>query len=113
GQVLCQRIEIGPCALAIIGKPSAAAVPVAAAAPVRNLRRDTFFSVVLIVFSPPTLSTGFAGAIPAVSGPSRIWAPPASLPTRAGACAFYNRRSQAPHSGLQDRISAPWNPAPP
>ena len=42
GQVLCQRIEIGPCALRILGKPSAAA-PVAAAAipaPVRNLRRD-------------------------------------------------------------------------
>jgi hypothetical protein len=39
GQVLCQRMEIGPWALAIIGKPSAAAPP-AAAAPVRNLRRE-------------------------------------------------------------------------
>ena len=42
GQVLCQRIVIGPvCALAIIGKPSVAAPAVAAAAPVRNLRRDS------------------------------------------------------------------------
>src|SRR6267142_1967788 len=40
GQVLCQRMEIGPCALAIIGKPSVAAPVAAAAAPVRNLRRD-------------------------------------------------------------------------
>jgi len=39
GQVLCQRMLIGPCALTIIGKPSVAA-PVATAAPVRNLRRD-------------------------------------------------------------------------
>src|SRR4030081_1360788 len=41
GQVLCQRIEIGPWALAIIGKPRAVAPPAAAAAPVRNLRRET------------------------------------------------------------------------
>src|SRR4051794_27776355 len=40
GQVLCQRIEIGPCALTIIGKPSAATPP-APVAPRRNLRRDT------------------------------------------------------------------------
>src|SRR5712692_11506218 len=40
GQVLCQRIEIGPWALAIIGKPSAAAPVAAAVAPFRNLRRD-------------------------------------------------------------------------
>jgi len=39
GQVLCQRKVIGPCALTIAGKASVAA-PVAAAAPVRNLRRD-------------------------------------------------------------------------
>src|SRR5436189_6284551 len=39
GQVLCQRIEIGPCALATIGKPSAAAPVAASAAPCRNLRR--------------------------------------------------------------------------
>src|SRR5687768_8661503 len=51
GQVLCQRMEIGPCALAIIGKPSAAAPVVAAAAPRRNLRRVT-----LIGFSPPQVS---------------------------------------------------------
>src|SRR5438132_10249145 len=41
GQVLCQRIEIGPvCPLAIIGKPSTAppATPLAA---FRNLRRST------------------------------------------------------------------------
>jgi hypothetical protein len=45
GQVLCQRIEIGPWAFTIIGKPRVAA-PVAAAAPRRNLRREA-----LIVFS--------------------------------------------------------------
>src|SRR5258706_10672625 len=39
GQVLCQRMLIGPCALAIIGNARVAA-PVAAAAPVRNLRRE-------------------------------------------------------------------------
>ena len=38
-QVLCQRMLTGPWALAIIGKPSVAAPAVAAAAPVRNLRR--------------------------------------------------------------------------
>jgi hypothetical protein len=38
GQTLCQRIEIGPWALATIGNPTAAA-PVAAAADLRNLRR--------------------------------------------------------------------------
>src|SRR6266487_3263926 len=40
GQVLCQRIEIGPWALTIVGKPSVAAPAVAAAAPVKNLRRE-------------------------------------------------------------------------
>ncbi len=30
GQVLCQRIEIGPCALATIGKPSVATLATAA-----------------------------------------------------------------------------------
>src|SRR2546423_13117980 len=40
GQVLCQRIEIGPWALTIVGKPSVAAPAVAAAAPARNLRRE-------------------------------------------------------------------------
>src|SRR5687767_206734 len=41
GQVLCQRIEIGPdWPLAIIGKPSTAAPPAATAA-LRTLRRDT------------------------------------------------------------------------
>src|SRR5262245_25900600 len=39
GQVLCQRIEIGPWALATIGKPSVAAPVAASAAPWRNLRR--------------------------------------------------------------------------
>jgi hypothetical protein len=46
GQVLCQRIEIGPCALTIIGKPSVAA-PVAATAPRRNLRRVLIVMVLL------------------------------------------------------------------
>src|SRR5437879_578900 len=40
GQVDCQRMLIGPCAFAIIGKPSVAAPAVAAAAPARNLRRE-------------------------------------------------------------------------
>jgi hypothetical protein len=40
GQVLCQRMLIGPWALAIIGKPRVAAPAVAAAAPDRNFRRD-------------------------------------------------------------------------
>jgi hypothetical protein len=40
GQVLWKRMLIGPCALAIIGKPSVAAPAVAAAAPDRNLRRE-------------------------------------------------------------------------
>ena len=38
GQVLCQRIEIGPWALATMGNPRLAA-PAAAAAALRNLRR--------------------------------------------------------------------------
>src|SRR6266581_2736196 len=41
GQVLCQRMLIGPWAFAIIGKPSVAAPAVAAAAPAKNLRRET------------------------------------------------------------------------
>src|SRR2546426_4744904 len=41
GQVLCQRIEIGPWALTIVGKPSVAAPAVAAAAPAKNVRRET------------------------------------------------------------------------
>src|SRR6266853_2620104 len=40
GQVLCQRMLIGPWALTIVGKPSVAAPAVAAAAPARNLRRE-------------------------------------------------------------------------
>src|SRR5262245_12711987 len=39
GQVLCQRIEIGPWALTTIGKPRAAAPVAAAAALLRNRRR--------------------------------------------------------------------------
>src|SRR6266498_5950176 len=44
GQVLCQRIEVTPCALTILGKPSTAAPPAATAA-LRTLRRDTFFAL--------------------------------------------------------------------
>src|SRR5438093_906651 len=40
GHVLCQRIVMGPCALATLGKPRAAAPVAATAAPFRNLRRD-------------------------------------------------------------------------
>src|SRR3970040_114221 len=45
---------IGPCALTIIGKPSVAAPAVAAAAPVRNLRREAvsgFLSCSLLIES--------------------------------------------------------------
>ena len=46
-----QRIEIGPCAFAIIGKPSVAAPP-AAVAPRRNLRREaTVFCSLIFVSS--------------------------------------------------------------
>src|SRR6266446_2229286 len=40
GQVDCQRMLIGPWALTIVGKPSVAAPAVAAAAPLKNLRRE-------------------------------------------------------------------------
>jgi hypothetical protein len=43
GQVLCQRMTIGPCALTMPGKPSAAALAVPAAVAVarrKNFRRD-------------------------------------------------------------------------
>ena len=46
GQVLCQRMLIGPCALRTDGKPSVAAPAVTAAAAVRKLRRDTPFCFV-------------------------------------------------------------------
>src|SRR6266545_6092407 len=39
GHVLCQRIAIGPCAFAIIGKPSVAPAAATPVAPLRNLRR--------------------------------------------------------------------------
>ena len=62
GHVDCQRIEIGPCAFAIIGKPNVAppaATPVAA---VRNLRREAIaagFAAaefwVLLVMRPPRI----------------------------------------------------------
>src|SRR5262245_26924626 len=45
GQVLCQRIEMGPCALATIGKPSAAAPVAARAAPCKNLRRGVSVTI--------------------------------------------------------------------
>src|SRR5262245_431629 len=45
GQVLCQRIEIGPWALATIGKPSAAAPVAARVAPCRNLRRGVSVAI--------------------------------------------------------------------
>src|SRR4030088_3337240 len=40
GQVDCQRMVMGPCALAIIGKPSVATPAAAPLAAARNLRRD-------------------------------------------------------------------------
>src|SRR2546425_3148949 len=45
GHVLCQRIEIGPCALTTIGKPSVAAPVAARAAPLRNVRRGVSVTV--------------------------------------------------------------------
>src|SRR5262245_8696697 len=54
GHVLCQRIEIGPCAFAIIGKPSAAVPAAALAAPLRNLRRDAAGLSTLFIESPPS-----------------------------------------------------------
>src|SRR3989441_7914182 len=45
GPVLCQRIEIGPWALATIGKPSVAAPVAASAAPLRNVRRGLSVTV--------------------------------------------------------------------
>ena len=45
GHVLCQRIEIGPWALATIGKPSVAAPVAASAAPLRNVRRGLSVTV--------------------------------------------------------------------
>jgi hypothetical protein len=51
GQVLCQRMLIGPCALTMDGKPRVAAPVAAAAAPVRNLRReagDLSFSMLIL-----------------------------------------------------------------
>jgi len=39
GQVDCQRIAMGPCALTTFGKPSVAAPVAARAAPLRNFRR--------------------------------------------------------------------------
>ncbi|SOZ19819.1 hypothetical protein CBM2633_B70023 [Cupriavidus taiwanensis] len=41
GQVLCQRIVTGPCALTMAGKPIAAAPAAAPAAPPRKPRRET------------------------------------------------------------------------
>jgi hypothetical protein len=46
GHVLCHRIEIGPCALTTVGKPSAAAPVAASAAPRRNVRRGFSDTVV-------------------------------------------------------------------
>src|SRR5437867_4950920 len=45
GHVLCQRIEIGPWALATIGKPSVAAPVAARAAPRRKVRRGVSVTV--------------------------------------------------------------------
>jgi hypothetical protein len=49
GQVLCQRMLIGPCALTIIGKPRVAAPVAAAAAPRRNLRRESLIGFLLLL----------------------------------------------------------------
>jgi hypothetical protein len=49
-QVDCQRIEIGPCALTIVGKPMVAAAPAVTAAVFKKLRRETFSSFVFLSF---------------------------------------------------------------
>jgi hypothetical protein len=53
GQVDCQRMVIGDCATEIIGKPSAAAPAVPAAALLRKERRDSgvFWFSLLMIFS--------------------------------------------------------------
>src|SRR5205823_8711239 len=58
GQVLCQRIVIGPCALATMGKPSAAAPVAATAAPVRNFRRDASGALLECLMGTPPRERG-------------------------------------------------------
>src|SRR5688572_33324014 len=48
GQVLCQRMLIGPCALTTLGAATAAAP--ATAAPLRNLRREVLASPAVLDF---------------------------------------------------------------
>src|SRR6266508_4763361 len=71
GHVLCQRIASGPCAFAIIGKPSVAPAAATPVAPFRNLRRvrvmapAAFIAAVcgLRMMLPPKLD-GFRAAPP-------------------------------------------------
>src|SRR5687767_14816494 len=53
GHALCQRMVIGPCALATIGKESALAPAAATAAPVRNFLREGSGVVCETFMSPP------------------------------------------------------------
>src|SRR6185295_5076969 len=50
GQVLCQRMLTGPCALTMVGAATVAAAP--AAATFRKRRRVEVLSLVVMVFSP-------------------------------------------------------------
>src|SRR6185503_14966921 len=90
GQVLCQRMLIGPWALTIVGKPSVAAPAVAAAAPARNLRREAvsgFLDCSLLIRSSfgyckswkfvPAMLFLFPGMCFAVNGSRDPFVPPA------------------------------------
>src|SRR3954451_1170522 len=54
GQVLCQRIEIGPCALTTLGAATVAAAPAAATFRKRRRVEVVSFLDVVMVFSPLT-----------------------------------------------------------
>src|SRR5262245_4969755 len=56
GQVLCQRQVIGSCALAIVGRATAATD--VAAAPLRNFRRVVAFIALSLVILPLSQLTG-------------------------------------------------------
>src|SRR5436305_11455535 len=91
GQVLCQRKEVGPCALTIAGKPRLAAPVAAAAAPVRNLRR----AVVCVCCSLMEMSPLFGLSVLCAGSPTCIGMRKARR--------FYSRRFETGNAGLR-----PW-----
>src|SRR5262249_33888111 len=74
GQVLCQRKLIGPCALTIIGNPSAALPAAAPAAPVRNLRREACGLFCWVLIAPPAFGEKLSSGCP-----SHLSCPPDEL----------------------------------